>query len=65
MKHSITNEVDDVIRHSNEALEALNKIKAPIANERKPDFTKIKDGDHFTYNGVEFIRLGKERRRKI
>lgn len=65
MKRSITNEVDDAIRHSNETLEALNKIKAPTANERKPDFTKIKDGDHFIYKGVEFIRLGKERRRKI
>lgn len=38
----------------------LEKIKQAIAESRKPDFSKIKDGEHFFYRGIEFIRLGLE-----
>ena len=38
----------------------LAKIKAAIQNSKKPDFSKIKDGEHFIYRGIEFIRLGLE-----
>ncbi len=38
----------------------LAKIKAAIQNSKRPDFSQIKDGEHFTYRGIEFIRLGLE-----
>ena len=38
----------------------LAKIKAAIQNSKKPDFSKIKDGEHFIYRDIEFIRLGLE-----
>ncbi len=38
----------------------LAKIKVAIQNSKKPDFSMIKDGEHFTYRGIEFIRLGLE-----
>lgn len=61
MKNSIIDKIENVINnHEANALDALNSIKELIASECKPDFTKIKDGDHFTYKGIEFIRLGKE-----
>ena len=61
MKNSIIDKIDKAIKdNENNAIETLNTIKALIASERKPDFTKIKNGDHFTYKGIEFIRLGKE-----
>lgn len=61
MKNSIIDKIENVINnHEANAVEALNNIKELIASERKPDFRKIKDGDHFTYKGIEFIRLGKE-----
>lgn len=50
----LCNEVDS------DAVQVLAKIKEAIKNERKPDFSKIKDGDHFIYRGIEFIRLGEE-----
>ena len=50
----LCNEVDS------DAMQVLAKIREAINNERKPDFSKIKDGDHFTYRGIEFIRLGEE-----
>lgn len=61
MKDSIIDKIDKAIKdNENNAIETLNTIKALIASERKPDFTKIKDGEHFTYKSIEFIRLGKE-----
>ena len=62
MKHSIISKISKLIEdNENNATETLNTIKALIASEEsKPDFTKIKDGEHFTYKGIEFIRLGKE-----
>lgn len=61
MKNSIIDKIDKAIKdNENNAIETLNTIKALIASERKPDFTKIEDGEHFTYKGIEFIRLGKE-----
>ena len=38
----LCNEVDS------DAMQVLAKIREAIKNERKPDFSKIKDGDHFT-----------------
>ena len=61
MENSIIEKIDKVIKdNESNAIETLNKIKALIANERKPDFAKIKDGEQFTYKGIEFVRLGKE-----
>ncbi len=61
MENSIIDEIEKVIKDGeSNATETLNTIKALIASERKPDFTKIKDGDHFTYKDIEFVRLGKE-----
>lgn len=61
MKHSIISKICKLIEdNENDAVETLNAIKTLITSENKPDFTKIKDGDHFTYKGIEFIRLGKE-----
>ena len=61
MKYSILNEINELLeQNESNAIETLNKIKALVASERKPDFSEIKDGDHFTYKGIEFIRLGKE-----
>ena len=61
MKNSIIDKIDKAIKdNGNNAIETLNTIKTLIASERKPDFTKIKDGEHFTYKGIKFIRLGKE-----
>lgn len=61
MKHSIINEINELLeQNESNAIETLNKIKALVASERKPDFSEIKDGDHFTYKGIEFVRLGKE-----
>ena len=61
MKNSIIEKIDKAIKdNESNAIETLNTIKALIANERKLDFSKIKDGERFTYKGIEFIRLGKE-----
>lgn len=61
MENSIIEKIDRAIKdNESNAIETLNKIKALISSERKLDFSKIKDGDHFTYRGIEFIRLGKE-----
>ena len=40
--------------------ENLILSKCSITTEHRPDFSKIKDGEHFMYNSIEFIRLGKE-----
>ena len=42
------------------ASKTLDKIKTAIQNAKRPDFSKIKDGEHFMYHGIEFIRLGLE-----
>lgn len=61
MENSIIDKIEKVIKDGeSNATETLNTIKTLIACERKPDFTKIKDGDHFTYKDIEFVRLGKE-----
>ena len=61
MKKDIITEIEKICdAHDTNANECLAKIKEVIASERKPDFSKIKDGEHFMYKGIEFIRLGKE-----
>lgn len=61
MKNSIIDKINKAIKQNEDnAIETLNKIKALIAGERKPNFAEIEDGEHFTYKGIEFIRLGKE-----
>ncbi len=61
MKNSIIDEIEKICdAHDTNANECLAKIKEVITCERKPDFSKIKDGEHFIYKGIEFIRLGKE-----
>lgn len=42
------------------ASKTLEKIKKEIQNSKASDFSQIKDGEHFFYRGIEFIRLGLE-----
>ena len=61
MENSIIDKIDKAIKdNEGNAIETLNKIKALISSGHKPDFIKIKDGERFTYKGIEFVRLGKE-----
>lgn len=61
MKETIINKIEKICsEHNANAVECLKMIQEVIENDRKPDFSKIKDGEHFTYKGIEFIRLGKE-----
>lgn len=53
--------IENLIDESEEsASKTLDKIKTAIQNAKRPDFSKIKDGEHFMYHGIEFIRLGLE-----
>lgn len=53
--------IENLINESEDsASKTLNKIKTAIQNAKRPDFSKIKDGEHFMYHGIEFIRLGLE-----
>lgn len=53
--------IENLINESEDsASKTLDKIKTAIQNAKRPDFSKIKDGEHFMYHGIEFIRLGLE-----
>lgn len=56
--------IDNIVKLIDESEESasktLDKIKTAIQNAKRPDFSKIKDGEHFMYHGIEFIRLGLE-----
>lgn len=53
--------IEKLVNESEEsASKTLDKIKTAIQNAKCPDFSKIKDGEHFLYHGIEFIRLGLE-----
>lgn len=53
--------IENLINESEEsASKTLDKIKTAIQNAKRPDFSKIKDGEHFMYRGIEFMRLGLE-----
>ena len=53
--------IENLIDESEEsASKTLDKIKTAIQNAKRPDFSKIRDGEHFMYRGIEFIRLGLE-----
>ena len=53
--------IENLINESEDsASKTLDKIKTAIQNAKRPDFTKIKDGEHFMYHGIEFIRLSLE-----
>lgn len=61
MNKEIISKINEICKQDTvDASIRLEQIKGVIANANKPDFSKIKDGEHFTYNGIEFIRLGKE-----
>ena len=61
MNKEIISKINEICKQDTvDASIRLEQIKGVIANANKPDFSKIKDGNHFTYNGIEFIRLGKE-----
>lgn len=47
-------------KNDENASEILAKIKAAIQSEKAPKLSAIKDGEHFTYRGIEFVRLGLE-----
>lgn len=53
--------IENLINESEDsASKTLDKIKTAIQNAKRPDFSKIRDGEHFMYHGIEFIRLGLE-----
>lgn len=53
--------IENLINESEDsASKTLDKIKTAIQNAKRPDFSKIKDGEHLMYHGIEFIRLGLE-----
>lgn len=53
--------IEKLVNESEEsASKTLEKIKKAIQNSKAPDFSQIKDGEHFFYRGIEFIRLGLE-----
>ena len=53
--------IENLINESEDsASKTLDKIKTAIQNAKRPDFSKIEDGEHFMYHGIEFIRLGLE-----
>lgn len=61
MHNELIDSIESMCNESEQnAATILAKIKAAIQNSKKPDFSKIKDGEHFIYCGIEFIRLGLE-----
>lgn len=42
------------------SVKKVKEISSLIRSAEKIDFSKIKDGEHFTYKGREWIRLGEE-----
>lgn len=53
--------IEKLVNESDEsASKTLDMIKTVIQNAKRTDFSKIKDGEHFMYRGIEFIRLGLE-----
>lgn len=53
--------IEKLVNESDEsASKTLDMIKTVIQNAKRPDFSKIKDGEHFMYRDIEFIRLGLE-----
>ena len=53
--------IENLINESEDsASKTLDKIKTAIQNAKRPDLSKIKDGEHFMYHDIEFIRLGLE-----
>lgn len=61
MNNELIDSIESMCNESEQsAATILAKIKAAIQNSKKPDFSKIKDGEHFIYRGIEFIRLGLE-----
>lgn len=53
--------IEKLVNESDEsASKTLDMIKTVIQNAKRQDFSKIKDGEHFMYRGIEFIRLGLE-----
>lgn len=53
--------IEKLINESEEsASKTLEKIRKVIRDSKAPDFEAIKDGEHFFYHGIEFIRLGIE-----
>lgn len=53
--------IEKLVNESDEsASKTLDMIKTVTQNAKRPDFSKIKDGEHFMYRGIEFIRLGLE-----
>lgn len=52
--------VKDTLESLEESTKAARELLGEFASFDKPDFSEIKDGDHFIYRGIEFIRLGLE-----
>ena len=53
--------IEKILAHSDKyAMETLAEIKQVLDEEWRPDFSKVNNGDCFTYRGIEFIRLGEE-----
>ena len=39
---------------------AIKRLNDIVRGYNRPDFSEIKDGEYFSYRGIDFIRLGKE-----
>jgi hypothetical protein len=58
---SLIETIEALCNESDEnAANALAKIKTAIRKEKYPSLSDVADGEHFFYNGIEFIRLGLE-----
>ena len=47
-------------QYDESSAQTLAKIKHMMDEEQKLDFSMFKDGDHFFYRGIRFVRLGEE-----
>lgn len=47
-------------QYDENSAQTLAKIKQALEEKQYSDLSMIKDGDHFFYNGIEFVRLGEE-----
>lgn len=61
MKENILEKIRNLCdKHEADAENTLSEISKLVENADYPDFSTIKDGDHFFYCGREWVRLGSE-----
>ncbi len=61
MKDNILEKIKKLCDEDNKnSSKVLAEIKKLVKDADYPDFSTIKDGDHFEYRGHEWVRLGRE-----